>query len=203
VGTGAATAAVGAVTTANRLGAFRLAAIAASPRAIGDGRLWLLLSSAAIADRPAVASLLGFWIVGVAVLSLCGWRVAVVAGFVGHVLATLAVYGVVGAVRLADPGALGRIVTLDDYGLSAIMAAWLGAISAASWAGHRLGVVALCASSAAIGLLLRPDLTLLDSEHVVAFALGVAVVLAGRSRPQALPHSVGSRLLSRTSAEPG
>ena len=47
--------------------------------------------------------------------------------------------------------------------------------------------------------MLRPDLTLLDSEHLVAFALGVGVVAAVKSRPQALPQCVGNRLLVRTS----
>src|SRR5438046_561579 len=56
----AATAVAGAVTAANRAGWLDLAHLAASPRAVAEGKLWLLLTSGVIADRPWLPSLLGF-----------------------------------------------------------------------------------------------------------------------------------------------
>ena len=48
----AATAVAGAVTAANRAGWLDLSHLAATPRAVAEGKLWLLLTSGVIADRP-------------------------------------------------------------------------------------------------------------------------------------------------------
>jgi hypothetical protein len=165
------------------VGALRLDALAATPRAVGDGRLWLLVTSALVADRPVLASLLGFAVVGFAGLLLFDVRSVVAVAAAGHVASTLAVYGAIAAARLADPAALASVLDLSDVGQSAIIAAWLGAISAWGWSRNRPAVVALCVASTAIGWTLRGSLTALDSEHVVAFALGVALLrLPGRGR---------------------
>ena len=63
-------AAAGAVTAANRAGWIRTSQLAASPRAIADGKLWLLLTSGVVADRPWLPSLLAFALVGFVTLSL-------------------------------------------------------------------------------------------------------------------------------------
>jgi hypothetical protein len=44
-------AAVGGVTAANRAGLFDLAALASSPRSAGEGKVWLLMTSAFVADK--------------------------------------------------------------------------------------------------------------------------------------------------------
>jgi len=170
----------GGVTAANRAGWVRLSDLAASPKAIADGRLWLLLTSGVVADRPWLPSLLGFALVGFVALSLAGARVVVLAALAGHVLATLLVYGFLGAAATVDRGAFAHLVDQPDIGLSAIIAAWIGVVSCVVWRrfrsqrAHLLNALG-CVGCALIGFAFRPDVNVLDSEHLVAFALGVAV----------------------------
>jgi hypothetical protein len=170
----------GIATVANRTGWLGLSHLAASPQAVAEGKLWLLLTSGVVADRPWLPSLLGFAIVGFAALSLARARVVVVAALAGHVLATLVVYGFLGAADAVDHGAFANLDSQPDIGLSAIIAAWIGVISCMLWRryrsrrAHALNVLA-CVACALIGLAFRPDLNVLDSEHIVAFAFGVAV----------------------------
>jgi hypothetical protein len=176
----AATAAAGAVTAARGLGWIGLSQIAASPHAIAEGRLWLLLTSGTVADRPWLPSLLGFAIVGFAALSVARGRVVLAAAFAGHVGATLVVYGVLGLVRAIDHNAFASVIDLPDVGLSAVIAAWIGVVSQALWRRHpstraRTLNALGCIGCALIGLAFRPDVTVLDTEHVVAFAFGFAV----------------------------
>jgi hypothetical protein len=176
----AATAVAGAVTAANRAGWIGLSHFAASPKAVADGRVWLLLTSGVVADRPWLASLLGFALVGFAALSLAGPRVVAVAALAGHVLATLLVYGFLGAAAAVDAGAFANLADRPDIGLSAIIAAWIGVVACALWRRHRSPLGHLmnalgCVGCALIGFAFRPEVTVLDSEHLVAFALGVAV----------------------------
>lgn len=175
-----ATAVVGVVTAVNRLGAVSIPALAASPRGIGEGKLWLLATSALLADRPLAPSFVGLVVVGLAALAVCGARVLWTTAAAGHVLSALVVYGLVGAVRLADPTAFQAVLSLPDYGVSALIAAWIGAIACVEWRrrpglGPRVAIAVGCLGCAGIGILCRPDLTVLDSEHVVAFAIGVAL----------------------------
>lgn len=167
-------------TAANRLGAVSVSTLASSPQGLADGRVWLLVTSGLLADRPAVASLVGFWLVGFAALAVCTVRVAVGAALAGHVLSALVVYGIVGLARLVDPHAFASVVQLADYGLSAMIAAWLGAIASVFWSRYpgklsRLLVTLGSVGCVGIGLALRPDVTFLDSEHLVAFAIGVTL----------------------------
>jgi len=85
------------VTGANRLGVLSITSVAASPQEVRDGKPWLIVTSVFIADRPAVPSLVGFWIVCVAALLLCSARAAAGVAVGGHTLSTLAVYGVMAA----------------------------------------------------------------------------------------------------------
>ena len=176
----APTAVAGAVTAANGAGWLDLSQLAASPRAVAEGKLWLLLTSGVIADRPWLPSLLGFAIVGFAALSVAPARVVVVAALTGHVLATLAVYGFLGAADAVDHGAFAHLLDRPDVGLSAIMAAWIGVVSGVFWRRYRSRRAHLlnalgCVGCALIGFAFRPDVTALDSEHLVAFALGLAI----------------------------
>src|SRR6266566_3414380 len=147
----AATAVAGAVTAANRAGWLDRAHLAASPRAVAEGKLWLLLTSGVIADRPWLPSLLGF-----------------------------AIYGFLGAADAVDHGAFAQLLDRPDVGLSAIIAAWIGVVSYVFWRrypsrrAHILNALG-CVGCALIGFAFRPDVTALDSEHLVAFALGAAI----------------------------
>jgi lambda repressor-like predicted transcriptional regulator len=178
----AVTGAAGTATAANRAGLVGLTTLAASPHAIAEGKVWLLLTSGVVADRPWLPSLLGFAIVAFAVLSLAPLRVVIAAALGGQVLATLLVYGFLGGARLVDADAFSALLDAPDIGLSAIIAAWIGVIAAVLWRRHRtpqahVFVCLGCIACVFIGLAFRPNLTVLDSEHLVAFALGAATLV--------------------------
>jgi hypothetical protein len=183
----AATCVAAVVSAANAAGVVSLSSLASSPRAIGEGRVWLLFTSGLIADRPVAPSLVGFWLVCAAALAVCPARVGIRVAVAGHTLSALAVYAVIGAARLSDPGAFASVVALPDFGLSAMIAAWLGAIARVLWRrfpSRRAHVLVALGSlgCAGIGLAFRGELTFLDSEHLVAFAIGVAIVDLGFAR---------------------
>ena len=169
------TGATTAVTVANRLGALDARTLASSPQQLADGRVWLLLTSAVLADRPAAASILGFFAVGLAALAICGSRVLCVSALLGHVGSALAVYLGIGLVRHLSHGAWQGAIAAPDYGTSAVIAAWIGAIAFVAWR-HRLytATVGLVAAAAAIGWLCKGSLTVIDSEHAFAVTIGVA-----------------------------
>jgi hypothetical protein len=144
------------------------------------------VSSATIADRPALVSLLGFWIVGFVASALCSARVVAGVAAGGHLLSTLCVYCIIGLARLARPEAFAAVMHVADYGLSAIIAGWIGAIASLMWMRHpavaaRAVVVAGSLVCAGVGLFFRPDLTFLDTEHLVAYAFG-AFLASERAR---------------------
>jgi len=188
----AVTAVSAVVTVANRFGELPLSSISSSPAAVGEGKVWLLVSSAVIADRPALVSLLGFWIVGFAAFAICSARVVAGVAVGGHLLSALCIYSLIGLARLTRPDAFASVMHVSDYGLSAIIAAWIGAIASVMWARHqaataRVLVVAGTLVCAGVGLLFRPDMTFLDTEHLVAYAFGA--VLASERARQVLARS--------------
>jgi hypothetical protein len=176
----AVAAAVSVVTVLNRLGVVSLRDLASTPQGVADGREWQLVTSAFVADRPAVPSVVGFTIVGLAALVLAGARILWTAAAAGHILATVVVYGALDAA--------GVTVTRPDYGTSAIIAAWIGVVACCLWKrGAGLAALGLCLVSALVGWLLRPDLDILDTEHAVALAVGIGVaVWLPRLRPMQL-----------------
>jgi hypothetical protein len=181
------TAVTAAVTGANRLGVLSVSSLASTQRGVGEGKAWLVVTSGLLADRPAIPSLVGFWLVGCGVLLVCSASAVIVSAVAGHTLSALGVYGLIGAARLVDPRLLASLDRVPDYGLSAMIAAWLGSIAAVLWSrpdgrGTRVLVALGSVGCAGIGLAFRPDVTLLDSEHVLAFAIGVAVVRGLRGR---------------------
>jgi hypothetical protein len=169
-----------ALTAAQRLGAISLASLAASPRQIAEGRLWLLLSSGAIGSNPVVWSLAAFVVLAVLTLAVCGSRVLWFAVVTGQTFSTLLTYSIIGAARVVDPGAFQRLDSAPDYGVSAICAAWLGAVATVGWRRRResfgrAAIVLGCVATAALAWFLNGGgLNLLDSEHVFAFMIGVA-----------------------------
>ena len=177
--------AVTGLTAAQRAGLIRLDAVAATPHQVARGRFWLLLTSGLFADRPTGPSLFALALFGFIALASCGARIVWVAALVGHVGATLVVYYSIALYRLSHPGAFAGVLTYSDIGVSAICAAWLGAAAATAWrrAGTdsrlRAGIVLGCAAVGLIAWLVHPDLTVLDSDHGLAFAIGVGVARPG------------------------
>lgn len=179
--------AVGAVslmTAATSVGLVSAATLATTPRATAEGRFWLLFSSALVADRPAWVELVTFAGFAIVVLALVGPRVLWSSALLGHVGSTLAMYGVVGGARLIVPSAFASLLSYEDYGTSAMIAAWVGVIAAVAWrsrsgAASRLGVATFVASAAAIAWAIRPDFSVLDGEHLFAFAIGVVAIHPG------------------------
>jgi hypothetical protein len=169
---------VSAVTIATRVGAIRLRWLASSPRAVADGRVWLLVSSALVADRPIVLSILAFGGFAVVAAIVCGARLLWTSAALGHVGSTLAAYAGLGLVRAIEPDAFAGTVDKLDFGVSAITAAWLGAIVVVSWRRHpdgrvRAGLVAFCLVCLLVGLAADTNLTVLDVDHLYAFVIGV------------------------------
>ena len=176
----AATVVVSVTTAASEAGKVPLGTLASTPQGVFQGRVWLLLTSALVADHPIGPSLITFAGLGLVAVAVCGWRVVWAAATLGHAGSAVAVYGAIAGLRIIDPAAFRDVRSLYDYGTSAIIAAWLGAIAARAWRRRtrtidHVAIVALCLSSGLIGWLLRPDLTPLDSEHVVAFLIGVGI----------------------------
>jgi hypothetical protein len=164
----ALTAAITAVTLA-----VPVTALAATPRAVAEGKLWLLLTSGLVAADPIALSIAGFAAVGAAALWLTGPRTTLVSGLVGHVGSALVVYGLLAAAH--DEAAGDRI----DNGTSDVIAAWLGAIAVVVWSRRspRLAV-ALCTVAAAVGWACEGRLSVLDWEHAVSLAIGVTAATA-------------------------
>jgi hypothetical protein len=171
-----ATGAVSIVTVLNRFGPLPLRDIAASERAVGEGRAWLLVTSAFVADRPAVPSIAGLAIVGLAVLAFYGVRLLVAAAALGHVGGTVAVYAALALAHATDPRLAAHAMGSADYGTSAIIAAWIGVIAyAVCRRGSGVAALALCVLSGLVGWLFRPDIDVLDTEHIVALGIGIAL----------------------------
>jgi hypothetical protein len=182
---------VSSLTAVQRVGAVPLASLAASPREVADGRLWLLLSSGAIAADPLLWSLLSFCGLAFVTFALCGWKILWFAALLGQTFSTLVGYSIIGFARLVEPRAFQRLVSAPDYGVSAISAAWLGALAAVGWRkrGENIGRAAIvlgCVAAASLAWFVRGrGLDVLDSEHVFAFAIGVGVA-SGRGLPDAM-----------------
>ena len=177
------------LTALQRVGALSLSSIAASPREVADGRLWLLLSSGVVAANPLLWSLVSFCGLAFLTLALCGQPILWLAALVGQTVSTLLGYSIIGAARIVDAGAFERLVSAPDYGVSAISAAWLGAVAGVAWRKRRerlgrTGIVLGCVVAACLAWFIRGrGLNVLDSEHVFAFAIGVATA-GGRLGPR-------------------
>jgi len=191
---------VSSLTALQRVGAVPLASLSASPREVADGRLWLLVTSGAVAADPLLWSLLSFYALAFLTLALCGQRILWLAAVIGQAFSTLLGYSLIGVARLLDPGAFHELVVAPDYGLSAISAAWLGAIAAIGWRTRRqsigrAAVVLGCVATACLAWFVRGrGLDLLDSEHVFAFAIGVGVAIGlVLGEPIRLPRVVATR----------
>ena len=175
-----ATGLISVATAVNRLDVLPTRLFASSPQEFADGRVWLLATSALVADRPAGASIVGFAVVGLAALAFCGGTVTWLAAVTGQIGSALLVYATIILTRAADPTAFASVVSYADYGTSAVIAAWIGAIAYRLWSRERrTTAILLCLASGLIGWLLKSRLTALDTEHVVALCFGIVSMRYG------------------------
>lgn len=183
-------AAVIALTLAQRAGVFSLSAVASTPDGFWDGRVWLVLTSAPVAQSPLSLSLLSLVLIALAVLWACGSWVLWLSALIGHAGSTLVIYSAIGVFSLADRDTVTRLLSEQDYGVSAIFAAWLGAAASRCWLRRRggwaekLGLVAACLGTGLVAWLVRgqPTPSVLDTEHVVAFVIGASIAAAPMRR---------------------
>jgi hypothetical protein len=178
---------VSSVTAAEHARLIPLSDVSSSPHAVAEARLWSLLTSALLVSSPLFWSLLSFALFAALTLRFCGARVLLISAFAGHTASTLVVYALLALTRTFDPRAFEALLKAPDYGVSAVSAAWLGAMASVSWRARHgtlrrriataLGVVGV----ALFGVYLRRHVVFFDLEHVVAFGIGV-VVAVGLSR---------------------
>jgi hypothetical protein len=177
-----------ALTVATASRALRVDALASSPSKIDHGKVWVLFTSALVVQHPILISLASFIALGALVILVCGTQLFWIVGVVGHIGSTVLAYSAVAAVRAFDPGSYQALLTRPDYGVSAISAAWLGAVAAAAWRQRgqttrgRIAIGLAVLAVAAFAYMIRGGITILDSDHVIAFTIGVAIVAYTRRR---------------------
>ncbi|QEC49491.1 hypothetical protein FSW04_19245 [Baekduia soli] len=179
----------------------RPATLAASPDALQHGRLWLLATSALIVDGPPVLQIAGTAVLVWVIIARFGARLFWVVAAAGHVISTLAVYSGIGVLGLVDAHAVRNVADTEDYGISAIWAACLGALLVAALRGRlprgRPVIVLGVACLLTFVVLVPAQGELSDFEHLVAFTAGAACAAAalhhagsaprGPLRPSRLP----------------
>ena len=173
---------VAAITVATRAHELPLTPFIASAAKIASGQVWVLAASALVVDRPVLIGLAVFGVLAVATLQLCGARMFWLTAAAGHAGSTLLVYAIIGAAQLADPEMFASAAVRPDYGVSAIQAAWVGAITATAWSracmyrrDRSLVAAGVCAV-AGVGWWLHPDPSILTTEHLFAFLIGAGIV---------------------------
>ena len=173
---------VAAVTLAIRAHELSLAPFVASAGKVAAGEIWRLPASALVVDRPVDVGLVAFGLLGFAALRICGVKVFWIAAAAGHLGSTLVVYAIIGASRLLDPHVFASALVSQDFGVSAMQGAWVGAIAATAWSRAgvdrraRAVVAAGVSAIAGLGWWLHPDPSILTTEHLFAFLIGWGVV---------------------------
>ena len=197
---------VAVLTLAIRAHELPLAIFASSAAKIAAGEIWLLPASALVVDQPVYVGLVAFGLLGFATLRICGTRVFWVVAVAGHIGSTLAAYAIIGASRLTDPDVFASASTRQDFGVSAMQGAWVGAIAAAAWgrAGAdpraRAFVAAGVCALAGVAWWLHPDPSILTTEHLFAFFIGCGVVSWSRLVASARMAVVGAVTTPRRNA---
>ena len=173
---------VAVLTVATQAHELPLRPFVASAAKVASGQLWVLPASALVVDRPVLIGLAAFAVLAAVTLRCCGPRVFWLAAIAGHLGSTLAVYAIIGAARLVDPHLFTNALQSADFGVSAMQAAWVGAIATTAWlwAGRdgrlRAAVAAGVLAVAAVAWLLHPDPSILTTEHAFAFFIGCGIV---------------------------
>jgi hypothetical protein len=172
---------VSSLTAAERMRAISLWDLASSPHAVAEARVWSLVTSALLVSSPLFWSLVSLGVFCALALRICGIRVLLISAFAGHVASALVVYALLAVTRAFDPRAFAAVVNAPDFGVSAVSAAWLGAMASVSWRRgngtwwRKIATVLAVVAVAAFGWIVRGHLNFLDLEHVVAFAIGVVL----------------------------
>jgi type IV secretory pathway VirB2 component (pilin) len=198
---GSLVAVVSGLTAAERAHLIPLSVLAASPHAVAESRFWLLLTSALLVQSPLFWSLVAFALLGALTLEVCGRRVFWISALAGHIGSTLVVYALLAFARTFDPRAFQAVLKAPDYGVSAISAAWLGAIASVSWQARertlrgKIATVLAVLATALFGWMLHTHVSFLDLEHVVAFVIGITVAVR-------LPRTVETERLAVGAAHP-
>ena len=76
---------ISAVTSAERARLIPLSVLAASPHAIAEARIWLLVTSALLVQAPYFWSVLTFGLLGALGLAVCGGRVLWISALAEHI----------------------------------------------------------------------------------------------------------------------
>jgi type IV secretory pathway VirB2 component (pilin) len=195
---GSLVAVVSGLTAAERARMIPLSVLAASPHAVAESRVWLLLTSALLVQSPLFWSLVAFALLGALALEVCGPRAFWVSALAGHIGSTLVVYALLGFARTFDPHAFQAVLKAPDYGVSAISAAWLGAIASVSWQARgrtprgKIATALAVVATALFGWMLHTHVSFLDLEHVVAFVIGIAVAVRLSRSAFSRPLAVGT-----------
>jgi hypothetical protein len=175
------------LTAATHTRILQIGALASSPNKIVHGKLWSLLTSGLVVQQPLLISLLCLAALAGLAVVVCGPRLLWITAATGHICSTLGAYSALAMLRALRPHAFSALLARPDYGVSAISAAWLGALAATGWQWRdqtrrgKLSIVLAVAATALFAFMLRRGLTILDSDHVFAFAIGV-VLAAVRPR---------------------
>jgi len=165
--------------------------VAATPAAVDGGKLWLLFTSALVAEGNLALSLLGVLTLSAAVLLVCGWRVLWWAGVIGHVGAALGTYAALALVAHVHQEQAAPMLHALDYGVSAFVAGDLGALMIGAWyrrAEWPLTRLWRSLIAASVGSTVLMTLHVLDPfwfEHIPAFLIGGGVAFALRERTPA------------------
>ncbi len=152
-----------------------LSSLAASPDEVGDGQVWLLLSSGLVIDGVpwlqfavlAIVLALAYAEVGAARL----WA----AGLTAHVGSAVLAYLGIGLLSVVGVGT-GEVGSEADYGVSVLLAGELGVIAVSG--GRRLVLVVAALALAGFALGLADASALANVEHLLGFVLGAATILA-------------------------
>lgn len=174
---------VSCVTVVVRAHLLPLSSVATSPHAVAEARLWSLLTSGLLVQSPLFWSLVSFALLGALTLRACGPPTLWISAVAGHIGSTLAVYALLASARTVDGDLFQVVQRAPDYGVSAVSAAWLGAVACTFWRARdrtlrgKLATALAVAAVAVFGWTLRRHLNVLDLEHVIAFGIGVAVSL--------------------------
>jgi hypothetical protein len=174
------------------------AEFAATPAAIASGKLWVLVTSALLVNGPAALELAGLIAAAVVLIHRHGGAMFWLVAIVSHFGSTLVTYAGVGLLWLADHGAVEDVLERPDYGISAAWMGLLGALFASSWRSLGRGsdawveraLFGVCLVAAIVSFAFFPLLA--GTEHVLAFALGAAV-LFHRAPAAARPRGVSAQ----------
>ena len=186
---------VTALTFATRDHELPLTPFVASAARIAAGQLWVIPASALVVDRPVLIGLVAFAVLAVTTLHVCGTRTFWLAAAAGHIGSALTVYGIIGAARLLDPHMFTNAAASPDFGVSAMQAAWVGAIATTAWLRahgnrqlERAVIIGICVVGA-VAWQLHPDPSILTTEHAFAFFIGCGIVMAPRLPAARSPRS--------------